>query len=135
VTEIIEGPITAADRVYAFDKIRGICRGAPHAVRRARARLTAQPHPTGSWPATAECTLLLEDGLIVCAGVVGWSVRDAVDALTTRLRRRIGRAHDELQAQRIESLPTMATSSVSLRSTRTVKVQSPGIGRSVPDAM
>lgn len=95
LTEIIEGPITAVDRVYAFDRIRAICRGAPRAVQRARARLTAQPHPTGSWPATAECTLLLEDGLIVCAGVVGNSVRDAVDALTVRLRRRIGDVGDE----------------------------------------
>ena len=135
VTEIIEGPITAADRVYAFDKIRGVCRGAPRTVRRARARLTARPHPTGSWPATAECTLLLEDGLIVCAGVVGTSVRDAVDALTTRLRRRVGRAPETSRLQRIESFPTIATSSVSLRSTRTVSVQSPGIGRSIPDAM
>jgi ribosome-associated translation inhibitor RaiA len=90
MTEIIEGPITAVDRVYAFDKIRGICRRAPRAVRRARVRLTAQPHPNGSWPATAECTLRLEDGLIVCAGAVGSSVDDAVDSLTERLRRRIG---------------------------------------------
>jgi hypothetical protein len=109
MNEIIEGPITAADRVYAFDKIRALCRVAPRAVQRARARLTAQPHPTGSWPATAECTLLLEDGLIVCAGVVGSSVRDAVDALTVRLGRRIGTVGDEPLPQRIESLPTIAT--------------------------
>jgi hypothetical protein len=109
VTEIIEGPITAADRVYAFDRIRDVCRRAPRAVWRARARLTAQPHPTGSWPATAECTLLLEDGLIVCAGVVGSNVRDAVDALALRLRRRIGGARDDLRPHRIESLPAIAT--------------------------
>jgi hypothetical protein len=108
VTEIIEGPITAVDRVYAFDTIRGVCRGAPRAVRRARARLTAQPHPTGSWPAMAECTLLLEDGLIVCAGVVGNSVRDAVDALAERLRRRIGSVGDE---------PTTLTGSAPARAT------------------
>jgi hypothetical protein len=89
MTEIIEGPITATDRVYAFDKIRELYARAPSAVRRARARLTAQPHPTGSWPATAECTLVLEDGLIVSAGAIGSSVRDAVDELTTRLRRRL----------------------------------------------
>jgi len=88
-TEIIEGPITATDRVYAFDKIRQVYPRAPSVVRRARARLTAQPHPTGSRPATAECTLVLEDGLIVSAGAVGGSVRDAVDELTTRLRRRL----------------------------------------------
>jgi hypothetical protein len=89
MTEIIEGPVTATDRVYAFDKIRELYPRAPSAVRRARARLTKQPHPTGSWPATAECTLVLEDGQIVSAGAIGTSVRDAVDELTTRLRRRL----------------------------------------------
>jgi ribosome-associated translation inhibitor RaiA len=89
VTEIIEGPIAATDRVYAFDKIRQVYPRAPSAVRRARARLSAQPHPTGSWPATAECTLVLEDGVIVSAGAIGSSVRDAIDELTTRLRRRL----------------------------------------------
>jgi TMEM175 potassium channel family protein len=89
MTEIIEGPITATDRVYAFDKIRALCPRALSPVRRARARLTARPHPTGSWPVTAECTLVLEDGMIVSAGAIGSSVRDAVDELTTRLRRRL----------------------------------------------
>jgi hypothetical protein len=92
MTEIIEGPITATDRVYAFDEIRQVYPRAPSAVRRARARLTARPHPTGSWCATAECTLVLEDGLIVSAGAIGSSVRDAVDELTTRLRRRFASA-------------------------------------------
>jgi ribosome-associated translation inhibitor RaiA len=89
MTEIIEGPITATDRVYAFDKIRQVYPRAPSPVRRARARLTAQPHPSGSWPATAECTLVLENGLIVSAGAIGSSVRDAVDELMTRMRRRL----------------------------------------------
>jgi ribosome-associated translation inhibitor RaiA len=89
MTEIIEGPITATDRVYAFDEIRQVYPRAPSAVRRARARLTARPHPTGSCCATAECTLVLEDGLIVSAGAIGSNVRDAVDELTTRLRRRL----------------------------------------------
>jgi hypothetical protein len=109
VTEIIEGPISAVDRVYAFDRIRGICRKAPRTVRRARARLTAHHHPSGESAATAECWLLLEGGLIVCAGVVGSSVRDAVDAVTARLERRLGGAGDDRRAQRISSLPVMAS--------------------------
>jgi ribosome-associated translation inhibitor RaiA len=88
-TEIIEGPITATDRVYAFDKLRELYPRALSPVRRARARLTARSHSSGSWPASAECTLVLEDGLIVSAGAIGSSVRDAVDELTTRLRRRL----------------------------------------------
>jgi hypothetical protein len=89
MTEIIEGPIAATDRVYAFDKIRGLYPRALSPVRRARARLTSRPPPTASWPATAECTLVLENGLIVSAGAIGTSVRDAVDELATRLRRRL----------------------------------------------
>jgi ribosome-associated translation inhibitor RaiA len=89
ITEIIEGPIAAVDRVYAFDEIRRICETAPRAVRRVRARLTAEPHPTGDCPAAAECWLLLEGGLIICAGTSGSSMRSAVDALMARLRRRL----------------------------------------------
>jgi hypothetical protein len=92
MTEIMDGPITATDRVYAFDKIRQVYPRAPSPVRRARARFTAHPHPTGSWFATAECTLVLEDGLIVSAGAIGSSVRDAVDELMTRMRRRLAAA-------------------------------------------
>jgi hypothetical protein len=32
---------------------------------------------------------VLEDGVIVSAGAIGSSVRDAIDELTTRLRRRL----------------------------------------------
>jgi hypothetical protein len=109
MTEIIEGPIASLERVYAFERIRAICREAPRAVQRARARLTAEPHPTGDSPATAECWLLLDGGLIVCAGVAASSVRDAVDGLTARLRRRLGVVDAERRRQRIESLPAAAT--------------------------
>jgi hypothetical protein len=108
VTEIIDGPIASVDRVYAFERIRAICRETPRAVERARARLTAQ-YPRGDSPATAECWLLLEGGLIVCAGVAANSMRDAVDALMARLRRRLGIVDAERRRQRIESLPATAT--------------------------
>jgi hypothetical protein len=135
MTEIIDGPIAALDRVYAFERIRAICREAPRAVERARARLTAQPDPTGDSPAAAECWLLLEGGLIVCAGVTASSLRDAVDGLMVRLRRRLGVVDAEWRSQRIDSLPASATSLVSLKSARTVSDQSPGIGRLTPGAM
>jgi hypothetical protein len=109
MTEIIDGPIASIDRVYAFERIRAICRETPRVVQRARARLTAQPHPTGDSSATAECWLLLEGGLIVCAGVAAGSVRDAVDGLMARLRRRLRIVEGERRVQRIESLPAAAT--------------------------
>jgi ribosome-associated translation inhibitor RaiA len=135
MTEIIEGPIAAVDRVYAFDAIRRICEAAPRAVQRVRARLTAEPHPTGDCRATAECWLLLEGGLIICAGTAASSMRRAIDALMARLRRRLDVLGSRESSQRIETLPATATSSVSLTSARTVSVHSPGIGRLTPDAM
>ena len=95
MTEIIDGQIAPIDRVYAFERISAVCRDAPRVVQRARARLTAQPHPTGDSPATAECWLLLDGDLIVCAGVAATSVRVAVDGLMTRLRSRLGLVDDE----------------------------------------
>ena len=135
MTKIIEGPIAAVDRVYAFDEIRRICETAPRAVERVRARLTAEPHPTGDCPAAAECWLLLEGGLIICAGTAGSSMRSAVDALMARLRRRLHVLGSREGAQRIEILPATAASSVSVTSARTVSVHSPEIGRLTPDAM
>jgi hypothetical protein len=135
MTEIIDGPIASVDRVYAFERIRAICREAPRVVQRARARLTAEPHPTGDSPATAECWLLLDGGLIVCAGVAASSVRDAVDGLMARLRRRLRIVDAERRSQRIESFPANATSLASLTTARTVSAQSPGIGRLTPGAM
>ena len=56
LTEIIDGPVTSIDRVYAFDRIRDLCRATPRAVRRARTRLTSPPQPTTDWRAAAEGT-------------------------------------------------------------------------------
>lgn len=109
MTEIIEGPIAAVDRVYAFDEIRDICRSAPRAVQRVRARLSAEPVAGGDCPATAECWLLLEGGLIICAGTAASSMRRAVDALMTRLHRRLDALADQESTQRLEMLSASAT--------------------------
>src|SRR5207237_958972 len=69
VTEIIEGPVASVDRVYAFDRLRDMCRAAPRSVRRVRTRLTAPPESASGRQAAAEGTLLLDGDLIVCAGV------------------------------------------------------------------
>jgi ribosome-associated translation inhibitor RaiA len=122
MTEIIEGPIGGVDRVYAFDEIRRVCEEAPRVVQRVRARLTAEPHSTGDPPATAECSLLLEGGLIICAGTAAGSVRRAVDALMARLRRRLDVLASRESTERIGILPATASSSVALTSARTVKV-------------
>jgi hypothetical protein len=108
LTEIIDGPVAALERVYAFDRIRDLCRSTPRAVHRARTRLTAQPHPAGDRPAIAEGTLLLDGGLIVCAGVAAATMREAVDQLMARLRHRLRWVSEPPTAQPIGSLPVSA---------------------------
>jgi hypothetical protein len=99
MTEIIEGPVTPADRVYAFDEIRSICRAAPRAVQRARARLWMAPEATGGGLATADCSLLVDGALIICAGAAARTMREAVDGLTARLRGRV--EHVETPIRRV----------------------------------
>lgn len=108
VTEIIDGPVTSVDRVYAFDRVRDLCRAAPRAVRRARTRLTLSPQPAPDRQAAAEGTLLLDGDLIVCAGVTATTMREAVDLLMVRLRYRLRRLAETKGDQPIGSLPASA---------------------------
>ena len=107
LTEIIDGPVASIDRVYAFDRIRDLCRATPRAVRRARTRLTS-PEPTPDWQAAAEGTLLLDGDLIVCAGVTGATMREAIDLLMERLRHRLRPLGEPKRDQPIGSFPASA---------------------------
>jgi hypothetical protein len=135
VTEIIEGPVASVDRVYAFDRLRDMCRAAPRAVRRVRTRLTAPPESTPGWQAAAEGTLLLDGDLIVCAGVTATTMREAIDLLMVRLRYRLRRLAETKPDQPIGNLPASATSLVSVSRTRIVRFQSPRMGRLTPEEM
>ena len=108
VTEIIDGPVTSIDRVYAFDRVRDLCLAAPRAVRRVRTRLTSPPQPAPDWQATAEGTLLLDGDLIVCAGVTATTMREAIDLLMVRLGYRLRRLAETKRDQPIGSLPASA---------------------------
>jgi hypothetical protein len=135
VTEIIEGPVASVDRVYAFDRLRDMCRAAPRAVRRVRTRLTAPPQPNPDRQAAAEGTLLLDGDLIVCAGVTATTLREAIDLLMVRLGYRLRRLAETKRDQPIGSFPASATSLVSVSRTRMVRFQSPRMGRLIPEEM
>jgi hypothetical protein len=107
VTEIIDGPVASIDRVYAFDRIRELCRATPRAVRRARIRLTSPPEPNPDWRA-AEGTLLLDGDLIVCAGVTAPTMPEAIDFLMARLRHRLRPLSEPERDQPIGSFPVSA---------------------------
>ena len=89
LSEIIDGPVAPLDRVHAFDVLRAICRRAPRPVCSARARLTSVPLGGATPLAIAEAMLVLDGGLVVCAGSEATTMRDAVDDVAARLRRRL----------------------------------------------
>jgi hypothetical protein len=89
MTSIIEGPITAADRAYAFAEIRSVCREVRSVVQCVRIHLTMQRHTTGDTRAAADCSILVDGATIICAGAAARTTRDAVDGLTARLRYRV----------------------------------------------
>jgi hypothetical protein len=97
MTEIIEGPIAAADRVHAFAEIRSICREVPRAVHCVRIHLTVLQNSSGDARAAADCSMLVGGATIICAGAAARTPRDAVDGLTSRLRYRV-QALDEASA-------------------------------------
>ena len=89
LSEIIDGPVAPLDRVHAFDVLRSICRRAPRPVCSARARLTSVPEGGEAPLAIAEAILVLDGGLLVCAGSEATTMREAVDDLASRLHRRL----------------------------------------------
>jgi hypothetical protein len=80
--EVTEGVVTRFERVYTFDRLRGLCEQAPMRVRRARAYLFGAG---SAIPGVAEATLTLDDGSTVHAVGEGTSMREAVDLLASRL--------------------------------------------------
>ena len=89
LSEVIDGPVAPLDRVHAFDVLRAICRRSPRPVESARARLTSVPEGGATPLAIAEAILVLDGGLVVAAGSEGTTMREAVDDLAARLRRRL----------------------------------------------
>jgi ribosome-associated translation inhibitor RaiA len=108
LSEIIDGPVASMDRVYAFERFRELSRSASRVVQRVRTRLTVPSHPTGDRPAAAEATLVLDGGVLVCAGVTAATVREAIDQLMARLRKRLRGVSATPRHQPIGSLPASA---------------------------
>jgi hypothetical protein len=108
LTEVIDGPVSALERVYAFEQVRDLCRTAPRAVRRARTRLEAPADASASWPAAAEGALMLDGGLIVASAVTAATMREAIDLLMARFRHRLHRLEETRRDQPIGSFPANA---------------------------
>jgi hypothetical protein len=87
--EVVGGTVAAGNAEFAVEKVRHLCRLAPRAVHRGGVHLCADVDDHGRSAATADAILVLDADLVICAGAVATTVREAVDELSARLRQRI----------------------------------------------
>ena len=81
LTAIVDGPVSALYRTYAFEELRKLSRRAAIPVDRTRVRLFSEPTTLPTPVAVAECALVTEGGKVIVAGAVGSTVREAVDEM------------------------------------------------------
>jgi ribosome-associated translation inhibitor RaiA len=89
LTEMIDGPVELNERIYAFDELRKLCNSSTEPVIRANARLCSEPAKYPNPVAVADCLVVIDDGTVVVAGAVATTMRQAIDELIMRLRRRL----------------------------------------------
>lgn len=89
LTAIINGPIEPAERIYAFDELRKFGNSSTKPVKRADARLFSDPTTRPRPVATAECVVVVDDGTVLVTGAVATTMRQAIDEVIVRLRRRL----------------------------------------------
>jgi ribosome-associated translation inhibitor RaiA len=92
------------ERIYAFDELRKLCNSSTEPVIRANVRLCAEPAKYPKPVAVADCLVIIDDGTVVVAGAVATTMRQAIDELIMRLRRRL--SDHTHRTHRLEALPT-----------------------------
>jgi ribosomal subunit interface protein len=96
------GDIGSGDRRYAEDKLARVGKFAPRPILHARATLTGETNPAIERRAVAEASLDVS-GRIVRAQVAATQMREAVDLLEQRLRRRLEELGDHYESRRQET--------------------------------
>jgi ribosome-associated translation inhibitor RaiA len=89
LTAIIDGPIEPAERIQMFDELRKFCNSSTKPVMRADARLFSDPTTLPRPVAIAECVVVIDDGTLVDASAVATTMRQAINEVVVRLRRRL----------------------------------------------
>jgi ribosomal subunit interface protein len=97
----IRGNVGGADRRYAEDKVTRLARFAPRPILYARATLSEASNPAVERRAVAEATLDVS-GRVVRAHVAARQMREAVDLLEERLRRRLQELAENYASRRRE---------------------------------
>jgi hypothetical protein len=85
--EVAGEPVAPSDLAYAWEQMRDLSRLSPRTVQWGRTRLSAAR--VGRARTAADAILLLDGDLVMCAGSVAPTTREAIDQLAGRLRRRI----------------------------------------------
>jgi ribosome-associated translation inhibitor RaiA len=93
----IRGRVTDDERAYAHVKLAYVTKFAPARILDARLRLHHEPDPARERPAIAEASLDV-NGRTVRAHVAAPTMREAIDLLETRLRRRLERVAERDQS-------------------------------------
>ncbi|HEX6310226.1 MAG TPA: sigma 54 modulation/S30EA ribosomal C-terminal domain-containing protein [Acidimicrobiia bacterium] len=91
------GRVTENERTYALEKLAQLARFTPGPVLDARLRLHLEPDPARERPAIVEASVDV-DGRLVRAQVAAPTMREAVDLLEDRLRRRLVRLGERDQS-------------------------------------
>jgi ribosome-associated translation inhibitor RaiA len=87
--ELVGGYVTPEDLEYAWDRVRCLSASAPRAVRQCRAHLCTDIDSDGRSRAIADAILVVDGDLVICAGAVATTMLEAIDQLSSRLRRRL----------------------------------------------
>jgi hypothetical protein len=87
--EVVGGPVSFVDQAYAWEELALLWRLSPRAVKCGCAHLCAGFDDDGRSVAAADAFLVLDDDLVICGGAVAAMMRDAINHLSARLRRRV----------------------------------------------
>lgn len=87
--EVIGGPVASVDQAHAWEELGDLWRESPRMMQRGCAHLCMGIDDDGRSIAAVDAFLVLDGDLVICAGAVAPKMRDAIDHLAGRLRRRV----------------------------------------------
>jgi hypothetical protein len=87
--EVVGGPVASVDQAYAWEELGHLWRETPRMMQLACAQLCTGIDDDGRSIAAVDAFLVLDGDLVICAGAVASTMRDAVDHLAGRLRQRV----------------------------------------------
>jgi hypothetical protein len=87
--EVVGGPVGSLDQAHAQEQLAYLGGHSPRAMQWGRALLCLRVDGDGRSTAAVDAFLVLEHDLVICGGEVANTMRDAIDQLSARLRRRV----------------------------------------------